>query len=107
MTSDTLTATLEQNYENLKALLDELEADYDLPADPKEKARMSKAFHPDGPEAAKNIEMAEEERLAWLFEENAKALHAAAAAAGARTANAPAVDESSGLDEVGNLLGGD
>jgi hypothetical protein len=106
MTSDALQAALEQNYENLKALLDALNASYDLPRPPDENARLNRIFHPGGPEAAKDVDMTEEERAAWLFEQNAKALAAAADAAGARNVKTSAVGESDGLDAVADALGG-
>lgn len=82
MTSETLRNTLEQNRDNLKALLEALEADYELPDDPEKSARMA-SFFGASQERVKEAEMTDKERAAWLFEENAKAIAAAAEAAGA------------------------
>lgn len=106
MTSETLQTALEQNHENLRVLLAALGADYEPSEDPEKKARMGAAFHPDGASAAKDVDMTDEERAAWLFEENAKMLAAAAEAAGASTVTSPDVSESGGLDAVGKALGG-
>lgn len=110
MTSEELQNALAQNRENLKALLDALEADYEVSEDPRKEARLGAAFNPN-PEAAKSRaddgDMTDEEWAAWLFEENAKALAAAAEAAGARSAKSPDVAESDGMTAVKDALGGE
>lgn len=105
MTSDVLHQTLAQNRENLKTLLDELDADYELPHDPEKQATIAAHFG-GSPERVKEAQMTKEERVAWLFEENAKALSAAVDAAGARNAASPTVAESGALDAVTDALGG-
>ena len=100
MTSEILRNTLEQNRENLSALLAALDADYELPTDPEKQARLSAVFNPGGASSAKDADMSDEERAAWLFEENAKALAAAADAAGARNVKSPDAVESEGMRQL-------
>ena len=78
-TDATLTEKLEQNRENLKALLAALDADPSTLADPEEKARR-KAFFTGVTD--KNVKMSEDERIEWLFESTTRAIHEAAKAAG-------------------------
>lgn len=93
MTSDTLHETLEQNRENLKRLLEALDVDDSVIEDPEKKAR-AEAFFGASPERIKEAEMSEDERLAWMFEQNAKAIRDAAKAAGVpeRKLNGEATD---------------
>jgi hypothetical protein len=79
MTSDTLQKAIEQNHKNLKALLKAVDADFEMPAPPEEKTERVEFF---GGKAAADSDLSEEERLAWMFEQNSKALVAAAKAAG-------------------------
>ena len=77
MTSDTLRNAIEQNHNRLKAILDELEIGHKMDPDPKTKADRTGFFTPD--EKAKeagldDVEMSDEERLAWKFEQNMKAI---------------------------------
>lgn len=106
MTSETLQNALEQNRQNLKVLLAALDADYELPEDP-EKAAWLGAHFGDSAERVKEAEMTDEERAAWLFEENAKGLAAAVAAAGGGSVKSPSVTESDPLDDVGRALSGE
>lgn len=106
MTSDILQQTLEQNRENLKALLVALDADYELSQDPEKQAKMAAHFG-GSVERAKEAEMTKEDRVAWLFEENAKALAAAVDAVGSQNTQDPAIAESGALDAVADALGGD
>lgn len=105
MKSDTLQNALEQNRENIKQLLDALDADYEYPEDPERDATMSAAFTPGDADAAKDVELSEGERVAWMFLENTKAIEAAAEAAGA-DANTPEITESKGMKAVKDALGG-
>jgi DsbC/DsbD-like thiol-disulfide interchange protein len=82
MTSDELKTTLKQNHENLKALLDALDADYEMPNDPEKDATIQAAFTPGQSKVSKDADMTDEELAVWLFEENAKAIAAAAESAG-------------------------
>lgn len=102
MASEALHDVLEQNKENLKTLLRELDADYEFPGDPEKEARMRKAFSVD-PERAKDVDMTEEEEIAWLFEENAKALAAATEAVSGERASADA-GKSTGLGRIASAL---
>lgn len=104
MTSETLQKTLEQNRQNLKALLTELDADHEVPEDPEKKAEMGAIFHPGGVDAAKDVDLSEEERLAWLFQENAKALAAAVEEAGARSVKFSSTTESESMQQVKEML---
>jgi hypothetical protein len=103
MTSEQLQQALQQNRENLKALLAALDADYQMPEDPETQAKMAAMFGGSA-ERAKEAELSEEERAAWLFEENTKALLAAAKAAGVseREAKAGATEPESGLGQLFN-----
>jgi len=75
----TLPEMLEQNRQNLKALLKALDADDSVLEDPEKKARRKEFFT--GVET-KGSDMSEEERIAWLFESSTKAIADAAKAAG-------------------------
>jgi hypothetical protein len=76
----TLTEKLEQNRENLKALLEALDADPSTLDDPEEKARR-KAFFTGVTD--ENAKMSDGERIEWLFESTSEAIREAAKAAGA------------------------
>lgn len=106
MTSETLQKALEQNRENLTLLLNALDADHEIERDPEKAAHLNAAFHPGGAEAAKDVEMTEAERVAWLFDENAKAIAVAAEAAGARGAKSASLTEQDPLDGLGSVLSG-
>lgn len=105
MVSKDLQNALEQNRTNIKRLLDALDADYEYPEEPEKQARMSAAFHPEGADAAKDVDVTAEDRVAWLFEENAKALEAAVQAAGGDGAE-NAATESEGMQRIKDALGG-
>ncbi|MBV0900168.1 hypothetical protein [Haloarcula salina] len=104
MTSDVLQNALEQNRQNLETLLAALEVDHEFPEDPAKQAKMAAAFDI-GDTTRKDAEMTEAERVAWLFEQNAKALAAAADAAGGDTTT-PDITESGKLKSVADALGG-
>jgi hypothetical protein len=107
MVSENLQKALEQNRTNIKALLNALDADYEFPEEPEKQARMGTVFNPKGAAAAKDVDMTPEERAAWLFEENAKAIAAASEAAGAPAVKSPDVAESEGMAAVKDALSGD
>lgn len=70
MTDDTLQKAIEQNHHNLKRVLEAVEADYEMDVNPEEKAERVEFFT--GRPA--DVEMTEAERIAWMFEQNAKAI---------------------------------
>ncbi|MDS0284733.1 hypothetical protein, partial [Haloarcula onubensis] len=76
MVSKTLQSTLEQNRKHLEDVLEALDAEHKMADDPEKGGKIAAEFF-----GSKRSEMTEEERTAWLFEENAKALAAAAQAA--------------------------
>lgn len=78
-TDATLTEKLEQNRENLKALLTALDADPSTLDDPEEKARRKAFFTGVSDDLAK---MSDDERVEWLFESTTRAIYEAAKAAG-------------------------
>jgi acyl-CoA reductase-like NAD-dependent aldehyde dehydrogenase len=108
MTSEQLQTVLEQNRENLSALLTALDTDHELPPNPEKQAKMAAAFggEKDVKKAAEAANMSDAERAAWLFEENAKALAAAAEAVNSREATRTDVAEDGGLNAVAEALGG-
>jgi hypothetical protein len=81
MTDDTLQKAIEQNHHNLKRVLEAVEADYKMELDPEEKAERVGFFTGNAAET-EDVEMTEAERMAWMFEQNAKAITAIAEAVG-------------------------
>lgn len=104
--SSTIQKALEQNRENIERLLEAVGADYEIPHDPEKSAKAAAIFDPDTKSVDKSdIELSEGERVAWLFQENAKALEAAAEAASGG-AERSVVTESSEMKAVKNALSG-
>lgn len=79
MTSETLQKAIGQNHHNLKQIIDALETGYEMDDDPEAKAERVAFF---GGEKAVDVELSDEERLAWMFEQNVEATAAIAEAVG-------------------------
>lgn len=104
--SSTIQTALEQNRKNISRLVEAVGADYELPDDPEKSAKAAAIFDPDTKAVDKSdMELSEGERVAWLFQENAKALEAAAEAASGQ-AERSVVTESAEMRTVKNALSG-
>lgn len=76
MTSETLRKAVEQNHENLKEVLDAVDASYEMDDDPEKDAEHAAFFGAD--KDAVGVELTEDERVAWMFEQNVEAVEALA-----------------------------
>lgn len=99
MVSEALNDVLEQNRKHLQDVLDALDAEHKMADDPEEGSKLAAAL------GSKRADMTDEERAAWLFEENAKAL-AAAAKAATGDSETPEIAESDKMSAVKDALGG-